>query len=111
MPLPRHCLGCDVLIPSGSRCASCAAINDAKRGSTSQRGYGTAWQQLSRQVIREEGACRVCGHTGSKANPLTADHVTPKAQGGTDERSNLQCLCRAHNSAKGARPSAVGGRG
>jgi hypothetical protein len=41
--LPRRCLGCGRLIPSGSRCAACRALQerarDARRGSRQQRGY------------------------------------------------------------------------
>jgi 5-methylcytosine-specific restriction endonuclease McrA len=33
---------------------------------------------------------------------LTADHITSRAAGGEDVRANLQVLCGACNSAKGA---------
>jgi 5-methylcytosine-specific restriction endonuclease McrA len=31
------------------------------------------------------------------------DHIVPKKQGGTDDESNLQSLCKPHHSAKTAR--------
>ena len=36
---------------------------------------------------------RVCGSTYQ----VEIDHIKPKAMGGTDEASNLRCLCRRHN--------------
>jgi 5-methylcytosine-specific restriction protein A len=57
-------------------------------GSTTARGYGWSWQQLRRQVLAEEPACRLCG-----APSTDVDHIIPKAQGGTDAPSNLRALC------------------
>jgi 5-methylcytosine-specific restriction endonuclease McrA len=76
---------------------------EARRGTSTQRGYGADWQRISAEVIAEEGQCRDCGTTGTPENPLTCDHVVPKSLGGTDDRSNLACRCRRHNSAKGGR--------
>lgn len=101
--LPRPCVDCGQLIGSGSRCTRCQRSADARRGSTTERGYGAEWQKLSAQVIVEEGQCRDCGTTGTATNPLTCDHIVSKALGGTDARSNLTCRCRRHNSSKGAR--------
>jgi 5-methylcytosine-specific restriction endonuclease McrA len=43
--------------------------------------------------------CQVC----LALEDLTVDHIIPIARGGTHARTNLQVLCRACNSAKGAR--------
>ena len=51
------------------------------------------------------GICAGCGQHFQKRN-LTIDHYVPKSKGGTDHRSNLQLLCGACNSMKGARPQA-----
>ena len=60
--------------------------------SSTQRGYGWAWQQLRVRVLQEEPACRLCG-----ARSTEVDHIIPKARGGTDARSNLRGLCgRCH---------------
>ena len=40
--------------------------------------------------------CQQCGDS----NALTIDHKIPLSKGGTDELSNLQFLCRKHNSQK-----------
>ena len=100
--LPRSCV-CGAVHPSGTRCPVALARWEARRPSVKDRGYGATWKKLSARVIREERACRQCGTTGTVENPLTCDHIVPKSAGGTDERENLQCLCRRHNSAKAAK--------
>lgn len=89
----------------GPRCPACARVRqqtrDQARGTTTERGYGWAWQQLSALVVQYYRQCRDCGDLGTLGNPLTADHIIPKSQGGTDEWSNLTCRCRECNSRKG----------
>lgn len=46
-----------------------------------------------------EWRCADCG----RRRPLTKDHVIPVTQGGTDDISNLQPLCRSCNSSKHGR--------
>lgn len=48
---------------------------------------------------RDSFRCRYCGATAS-ADPLTVDHVTPTALGGSDELSNLVTSCEPCNSGK-----------
>lgn len=59
---------------------------------------GRRWVKLRRQVLEEEGKCRVCGDT----RDLEVDHIVPTSRGGADVRENLQVLCREHNAWKGA---------
>ena len=59
---------------------------------------GRHWEKLRKRVIEEEGECRVCGDT----RDLEVDHIVPTSRGGSDERENLQVLCRDHNALKGA---------
>ena len=94
----RPCLICSTLSRE-SRCES----HRLERPSATERGYGSSWRRLSASVIAEYGSCVDCGHAGSPDNPLTADHIVAKANGGTDDRWNLTCRCRRHNSSKGAR--------
>lgn len=53
---------------------------------------------LRREVLAA-GVCAYCGTTES----ITVDHIRPICAGGTDDRSNLQPLCRPCNTQKGAR--------
>lgn len=102
----RACLDCGEPSP-GTRCDPCRRALEQRtaqqRGTTTARGYGHRWQQRSNAVRTASPACQTCGTTGSKQNPLTVDHITPKAAGGDDHRANLRTLCRRCNSAKGTR--------
>lgn len=48
---------------------------------------------------RDGWACLHCG----SLDDLTLDHIVPWSLGGSDDPDNLQTLCRACNSRKGAR--------
>ena len=57
-------------------------------------------EEYRRYVLwRDNGKCRMCGATDN----LAVDHIMPFVRGGSNELTNLQILCRACNSAKGAR--------
>jgi 5-methylcytosine-specific restriction endonuclease McrA len=89
----RPCLECGRPIAIGSRCAGC----------DNRPPYDGAWARMAKAQIAADPRCRDCGHTGSIDNPLTADHVVPRARGGRNEPSNLATRCRVCNSAKGDR--------
>jgi 5-methylcytosine-specific restriction endonuclease McrA len=99
------CGGCwqhfSVEVLKRGRCPSCLRRQqrqkDQRRGSSSQRGYGGEWRKLREQVIAAHPYCSICGHTGTKDNPLSLDHILPRSQGGTDALSNLRVLCLHHN--------------
>jgi 5-methylcytosine-specific restriction endonuclease McrA len=73
---------------------------------------------LRRRVFREAGyRCAACGIVGEERRfprggygyytPvagvfLSIDHIAPKSQGGSHERSNLRVLCTPCNTKKGA---------
>ena len=64
-------------------------------GNTTQRGYGHAWRKVRKQALaRDEHLCQSCIKQGRYIPASDVDHITPKAQGGTDALSNLQCLCK-----------------
>lgn len=72
---------------------------------------------LRRLVMREGGySCAICGIKGreirfqrggfgfptdNKGIHLSIDHIIPKSEGGSHDRSNLRVLCTACNSKKG----------
>jgi HNH endonuclease len=101
----RPCLDCGEPT-QGSRCARCRAVQDrardAVRGNTTQRGLGAEHQRQVAELKREAGPlsyCPRCGRAITKANPITGQHVVPRAHGGT-KATELECkIC---NSSAGA---------
>lgn len=98
-PKPCSHPGCGVLVRDGSsRCAKHPKANsfaDKKRGNRHERGYGTAWTKLREFVLkRDEGLCKPCKAAGRVTLASEVDHRIPKAEGGTDDESNLQAICR-----------------
>ena len=61
-----------------------------------KRGYGTAWDKLREQVMqRDTGLCHCPQCQGGTLRIRLAhevDHIKPKAQGGTDDLSNLRAV-------------------
>ncbi len=54
------------------------------------------------RLLQDYGArCAHCGRTLTAAN-MQVDHILPRAEGGSDEISNLQPLCRLCNQGKSA---------
>lgn len=47
--------------------------------------------------------CVVCLKDSIVRAATDVDHIMPKSQGGTDDWSNLQALCKSHHSEKTAR--------
>lgn len=70
-----------------------------RRGTTTQRGYGTDWQRLRAAYIAEQPVCEACQRRASE----DVDHIRP-FRGHDDPRRmqwhNLQALCRACHNAK-----------
>lgn len=60
---------------------------------------GTKWQRTRARVLARDN--HTCGYCGQEAS--TVDHVIAKANGGTDDESNLISCCATCNSSKGAR--------
>jgi len=74
------------------------------RQSTTQRGYGRAWQATSRAMRALHGQCERCG----AVDDLTTDHLLPRSMGGSDERANLRVLCRSCHGVIGAQGGRAG---
>lgn len=112
---PRPCTspGCRKLVSGASRTSRCAehapapwATNEGK--TAHQRGYGARWRRLRAVVLASEPLCRQCDREGRIAAARIVDHVVPKAEGGTDEMSNLQPLCLRCSNEKTQREAARG---
>jgi 5-methylcytosine-specific restriction protein A len=70
---------------------------DSSRPSSAKRGYGRRWKKLRDYKLACDPMCEVDGCP----NPATeVDHITPKADGGTDDWDNLQSLCKSCHSKK-----------
>lgn len=91
--------GCGVLVQDGtSRCFKHPKLNsftDKRRGNRHQRGYGAEWTKLRVIILkRDAGICQLCRAAGRIVFANEVDHIIPKAEGGTDEESNLQAICK-----------------
>ena len=99
----RTCLepGCPTLTPHGRCAAHAAPAAHGWRGDTA-RMRGRALQRLRRALFTEEPLCRTCKANGLIVAATIRDHIVPLAEGGTDDRENIQPLCRACSDAKTA---------
>lgn len=63
-------------------------------------GSTRAWRQLRLEVLDRDGwVCHWCGAPASHA-----DHLIPRARGGTDDPDNLAASCARCNLSRGAGP-------
>jgi 5-methylcytosine-specific restriction enzyme A len=103
MTTPRRpCLDCGIP-SSGSRCPRHQRDHEQRRGTPAERGLGADHRRIREQVLREERVCWLCLEPARPGDPLTADHVVPRAQGGTNTRQNMRAAHRSCNSRRGAR--------
>ncbi|AOT26252.1 HNH endonuclease [Vibrio anguillarum] len=78
----------------------------AKKGSSSQRGYGYAWRiKRARILERDSFLCQVCLSNGIITAARDVDHIINKANGGTDDDANLQSICSPCHKEKTAKES------
>ncbi|WP_329564674.1 HNH endonuclease [Kitasatospora sp. NBC_01266] len=107
----RPCLDCNSLTRNPSRCDTCQATWQARqeqiRGSSTQRGYGSRWRRTAAAAVAGHRAvqgnwCPGHGIPAHHASDLTADHIVPKACGGSDDPENVAVLCRSCNARKHA---------
>lgn len=74
------------------------------RESRHSRGYGTAWNKLRLHILeRDKHLCQPCLAKNRVSPARQVDHITPKANGGTDDETNLQAICDPCHKAKTAR--------
>lgn len=80
----RRCLGCNALIPSGSRCAACQAAYRVP----------SAW---SAAVKGRDGFCCTVPNCPTPFDRVQAHHRTPRSEGGTSTLTNGATLCHTHH--------------
>lgn len=69
--------------------------------SRQERGYGASWDRVRKQVMKRDcGLCQPCKQQGRLTRAVAVDHITDKAQGGTDDPANLQAICEPCHTAK-----------
>ncbi len=72
-----------------------------------ERGYGHEWTKTRAVILaRDKHLCQPCLATGRPTTAQAVDHITPKAQGGTDDHDNLQAICHACHARKTEREAA-----
>lgn len=90
---------------SSAYCNDCKPIDDSwtlRDKTTDERGYGAAWQRLSKRARRLQPFCTDC----YSPDDLTADHTERAWQrydaGKTIRLQDIDVVCRDCNSARGA---------
>lgn len=105
---PKPCTVCHALVRDGSsRCDQHkvreGTFADKRRGSRHERGYGSAWDKIRQRIMhRDAGLCQQCKREGLVALAYAVDHITPRAEGGTDDDHNLEAICKPHHQRKTA---------
>lgn len=79
-------------------------LDDARRGSPSERGYDSRWHKARTAYLREHPLCVGCQEEGRIIAATTVDHIRPH-RGDYDlmwDESNWQSLCTWHHNVKTA---------
>jgi 5-methylcytosine-specific restriction protein A len=63
-----------------------------------RKAFNRDEERRSRIKLRDNFTCQEC----RSRMRLTVDHIIPLSLGGSNDESNLRCLCRSCNSRKGA---------
>lgn len=67
-----------------------------QKKTTTERGYGYHWQKLREKILkRDRHLCQTCAKLGIVTKATQVDHIREKAEGGTDDPSNLQSICES----------------
>ena len=80
--------------------------HQARKGNTTDRGYGWSWQKLRARILKRDlylCRCEDCRSSGRVRPASEVDHIVAKAHGGTDDDSNLQAINSDCHKAKTAR--------
>lgn len=100
--------GCPELIREGRFCAQhnreVKGQYDHNRESAAKRGYDHRWQAIRRMFLRRHPLCMDPFGVHHEIQQVVAatevDHIKPKRDGGGNEETNLQALCKSCHSRK-----------
>lgn len=100
--IPRPCIRCGDLIPSGSRCNACQPPKQHQhyeRGTRGRTATDWRWRKISQHLRRASPFCEWCGTN----DDLTTDHIIPVTENPAlvYAPQNLRVLCRPCNSRRG----------
>lgn len=105
MPRPPRLCSCGNIVAHGVLC-ECQVERqlerkrryDQTRPSARQRGYGTEWQKLRLEFLRQYPACKFCGAKAEHVDHIQRHHGNERL---LLDWFNLQSLCaHCHNSVK-----------
>jgi 5-methylcytosine-specific restriction protein A len=71
---------------------------------------GRALQRARARLFDESPLCVQCQADGRVSVAVIRDHIVPLAEGGTDDRANVQALCQACSDLKTQREAKRGMR-
>ena len=116
--------GCSALVQQPGYCdahrRTVQRESEARRESSSKRGYSSAWRRAREQFLREHPFCVKCMQEHRMTTATDVDHIVPHRGDMTLfwDRSNWQSLCHPHHAEKTAREdggfgnaTSAGGRG
>ena len=86
-------------------------INPNRNPYAVERVRGRAWMETRAKWLRAHPLCCMCQAEGYITVATELDHITPLADGGTDDESNYQSLCNEHHKTKTATENRARGRG
>jgi 5-methylcytosine-specific restriction protein A len=107
-PVPCGYPGCQTLT-HGGRCelhrAAGRRESDSRRGSSTDRGYGSRWQRARAAHLAAHPLCVECQKEGRVEPATEVDHVIPHRGDAVKfwDEGNWQGLCKSHHAAKTAR--------
>lgn len=79
-----------------------------KKGNTTDRGYGWAWQKIRKRILQRDAyLCQPCLEIGIVKAATDVDHIINKESGGSDSENNLQSICKECHKLKTAAESRI----
>ena len=94
-PKPCTHAGCKAYAIESGRCEMHKKPAWTKRDNSPNRLRGRKLQALRDSIFRAAPLCVECERQGFISQAVELDHITPLFEGGSDQRDNLQGLCKA----------------